>query len=106
MKKKTPKAITPNLFGGFSVDKVWVWDFKDDNKNGPLVKKHLPVIHCYVKDNLQEMPEDNLAHKHIRKISINVYNQCAANLKKHGKFATNYKLEREKEYVVNGLVNF
>lgn len=91
--RKTPHAITDNLFGGKSVDMVWAWCFEHNDPDGKLIKKYIPKSKCYVKPNTQEIPDDEFKATNLRKWHTAVWNQKSANYKKFGFFKSNYEIK-------------
>lgn len=90
--RKTPHAVTTNLYGGKSTDMVWAWCFKSNDSEGQLIKRHIPMTNVYVNENTQDIPDDKFRKADLRKFHVDVWNQKAKNFEKHGKFMTNYEL--------------
>ena len=100
--RKTPHAVTANLYGGKSTDMVWAWCFKDGDAEGTLIKKHIPMTNVYVNPNTQDIPDDKFRKVDLRKYHVDVWNQKAKNFEKYNKFMTNYEL---KEYFSRADLN-
>lgn len=90
--RKTPHAVTANLYGGKSTDMVWAWCFENDDPDGRIIKKYVPMTNAYVNENTQELPDDKFRKADIRKFHVDVWNQKAYNHRTHGKFMTNFEL--------------
>ena len=90
--RKTPHAVTANIYGGLSTDTVWADCFKDNDEDGPCVKKHIPKSQVYVAANTQGLEDYKFTSKDLRPTHTTVWNQKAKNYKKYGKFMTNYQL--------------
>lgn len=95
--KKEARPTTPDLNGNWSDTIVWTQDFINDNFDGQIKYTFLPRNECYVKSDCQHIHEDDLREEHFRSVSRRVYLQQTDNMAKHGKFLTNYLLERELE---------
>lgn len=95
--RKTPHAVTDNLYGGKSIDTVWAWCFENDNPDGRLVRKHISKSNCYVAENNQDLEDYKFKDSDIRKWHTAVWNQKSMNLEKHGFFKTNYEIKRMQE---------
>ena len=84
--RKTPHAVTANIYGGLSTDTVWADCFKDNDEDGPCVKKHIPKSQVYVAANTQGLEDYKFTSKDLRPTHTTVWNQKAKNYKKYGKF--------------------
>ena len=77
--RKTPHAITSNLYGGKSTDMVWAWCFKDNDSDQKLIKKYIPISNVYVNENTQDTPDDQFRKADLRKFHVDVWNEKAKN---------------------------
>jgi hypothetical protein len=90
--RKTPHATVNTIYGTTGTDMVNAWCFENGNIDDKLVKKWIPKSQCYVKENLQDLPDYAFTSSDIRKFHVDVWNEKAKNYKRYGKFRTNYQL--------------
>lgn len=90
--RKTPHATVNTVFGTVGTDMVYAWCFENNNIEDKLVKKLTPKSQCYVKANLQDLPDYMFKDGDIRKYHVDVWNEKAKNYDRYNKFLTNYEL--------------
>lgn len=95
--RKTPHAVTANLYGGQSTDMVWAWCFENGEVNDRLVKKYIPMSRVYVAPNTQDVPDDKFRKIDLRKVHVDVWNEKVKNFDRHGKFMVNYELREHSD---------
>jgi hypothetical protein len=92
MKKEAP-IIVSNLERGYSVDMIFAEDFVNNDPDAKTKKQYIPRTECYVESDCQEIEDYNLTEKNHRHISVRVWKQKQSNLRKYGKFLTNYDMD-------------
>jgi len=90
--RKTPHAITSNIYGGKSTDTTWAWCFANGDPDAKIIRKHIPKAHVYVAPNTQDIPDDQFRKVDLRAWHVDVWNQKVKNRDSFGKFMTNYEI--------------
>lgn len=88
--RKTPHAVINTVYGS-GIDLVYAWCFENDNPEDKLIQKWIPKTHCYVRENLQDLPDYMFRSEDVRKFHVDVWNEKCKNHKNNGKFLTNYE---------------
>lgn len=90
--RKTPHAISANLFGGKSTDTIWAWAFETGDVNDRLIKKYIPKSNVYVAPYTQDLPDNQFKKVNLRNWHVDVWNEKCKNLDVYGKFMVNYQI--------------
>jgi hypothetical protein len=111
--RKTPHAVVNTVFGTSGTDMVEAWCFEFGKPDDRTLKRWIPKSNCYVEKGLQDLPDYAFKDGDIRKYHVDVWNAKSTNLRRVGKFLTNWeydeylkKLDSNVDAAVDFLKNF
>lgn len=94
--RKTPhgRRTRATVFGEETyIETRFAWSFiEQGNENSEVIWKEVPLPHCFVKDNRQEVPDAELRPMDMRSCTVDVYTARQKNMDKGLGWRTNWEI--------------